>query len=137
MRVLVIDELSTSAESYLSFLDGLGYETRLCADGADALEFVQRWRPHVVMLNIDMTDFDGFEFIERIRQDPELRPRLSIACTGYECELGRTEMAGGDFDHLLPEPISWTYLHSIVQGCDMKMMDSFIQPIAVGHSRPH
>lgn len=55
-------------------------ETIVCKDGQDALEFLQariatraRLGPLIVMLDLNMPRMGGIEFLDEIRQDPQLK----------------------------------------------------------------
>lgn len=67
-RVLVVDDhADTRALAELALRDA-GYEVRQAIDGADALDTVRAWNPHVVITDIFMDTMDGVELIRALRR---------------------------------------------------------------------
>jgi len=121
MRVLLVDKDSQRVRSHLKLISDFGYEVIFCPVGTDAMETVERSRPHVIMLNLVLTDFDGFDLVARLRRDPQLCPRLLIACTGQETEHRRGEMVTEYLDHHSREAQGGEFLRKMLQDCEQAM----------------
>src|ERR1700722_2507465 len=59
-RILVVDDHKPSAESLAAALSADGCDARFVLSGVDALQAVDGWVPHVVVLDISMPEHDGF-----------------------------------------------------------------------------
>src|SRR5262245_424188 len=70
MRVLIVDDSPVSRELVRDILEPNGHEVFEAPDGAAALRKIEETRPHVVLLDIEMPQFDGYEVIRRLRKDP-------------------------------------------------------------------
>jgi CheY-like chemotaxis protein len=66
-RVLVADDNHLVRESFVELLESEGYEVRTAADGEQAVEIAEQWRPQVVLLDIHMPRLSGLETARRLR----------------------------------------------------------------------
>jgi CheY-like chemotaxis protein len=80
-RVLVVDDDPSIIELIRQLLNGEDYRIEFAADGKDALEAIEKQRPDVIFLDLLMPRMSGFEVIERLRKDPDLRNIAVIVIT--------------------------------------------------------
>ncbi len=73
-RILVVDDEPNIAELLSAALSFEGYEVGVAATGAEALDQVRTFRPHLVMLDVMLPDFDGTEVCKRLRNQGEQVP---------------------------------------------------------------
>ncbi|HEY6471422.1 MAG TPA: response regulator transcription factor [Acidimicrobiales bacterium] len=73
-RILVVDDEPNIAELLSAALTFEGYQVGVAATGAEALEQVRAFRPHLVMLDVMLPDFDGNEVCRRLRNQGEQMP---------------------------------------------------------------
>ena len=66
-RVLVVDDEENIANLVASALRRAGHEVATEASGAAAVERAAAFRPAVVVLDVMLPDFDGFEVMRRLR----------------------------------------------------------------------
>lgn len=66
VRVLLIDDEPTILDAISMTLRHQGYSVITTETGRDGLEIVERWRPHVVVLDVMLPDLDGFEVARRL-----------------------------------------------------------------------
>ena len=79
MRILVVDDhADTRALAELALQDA-GYEVRQATDGADALDVVRAWNPHVVITDIFMDTMDGVELIRTLRRHAPRTKLIAIS----------------------------------------------------------
>jgi signal transduction histidine kinase/CheY-like chemotaxis protein/ligand-binding sensor domain-containing protein len=84
-RILVVDDSSENRNLLVKLLAPVGFVVRAAADGAEAIEVWQAWRPHLIWMDIRMAGMDGREAARRIRNDE---------CRTQNDEL-KTESDGG------------------------------------------
>ena len=102
-RILVIDDEPTLRAVIGELLADRGYATLLAADGAGALEILQRERPDLVVCDVNMPKLDGYGVLEALRREPQLAPTPFIFLTS---DPGiRTGMGSGADDYLM-KPVS-------------------------------
>ena len=67
VRVLVVDDIEDAARSLALVLSLNGYISRTANDGASALELTEAFRPHCILLDVNMPGIDGLELTRRLR----------------------------------------------------------------------
>jgi DNA-binding NarL/FixJ family response regulator len=76
--VLIVDDHDGFRESARALLDAEGFAVVGCAaDGAAALAAVERLRPEVVLVDVQLPDVDGFAVAERLAAVPD-PPRVVL-----------------------------------------------------------
>lgn len=69
--VLVVDDRAVNREFFTTLLGYQGYRVLEAGDGAEALSLIKNDRPQLVISDILMPTMDGYEFVRRLRADPE------------------------------------------------------------------
>ncbi|MCB9943966.1 MAG: response regulator [Geminicoccaceae bacterium] len=68
-RVLVVDDEPNIATSLEFLMKKAGFDVEVARDGAEALLALQRPPPDLMLLDVMMPEFDGYEVCARIRKD--------------------------------------------------------------------
>jgi CheY-like chemotaxis protein len=63
-------------------LERAGHEVVTAADGAEALDAVRRYRPQIVVTDVDMPHMSGLELCRAIRADADLRHIPVVLASG-------------------------------------------------------
>src|SRR5690349_4953547 len=74
--VLVVDDEPIIAEVVSRYLDRAGYETRVAADGPQALQMAAERKPDLVVLDVMLPGLGGLEVMSRLRQ--AARERIAV-----------------------------------------------------------
>ena len=69
-RVLIVDDNSDVRRLYAIGLNQRGFEVKLAANGAEAVERISSERPDVVLLDWLMPLMDGSEVLDRLADGP-------------------------------------------------------------------
>lgn len=95
-RVMVVDDIEDSAVGLSQLLQVLGFESRPCTSGIQALQEGIEFEPEAVVLDLGMPVMDGFETAQRLQQVEWGRNALLIALTGWgtDEDFARTKNAG-------------------------------------------
>ncbi len=99
--VLIVDDephIRLLLEQTLDPLEDEDVELHVARDGAEALEFIQRERPQLVLLDVMMPKLNGFDVCKRVKEDPELASTFIIMLTakGQEFDRATGEAVGAD-----------------------------------------
>lgn len=114
--VLIVDDEYAVREVLTTFFEHeygpRGYTVETATDGAAAVAAVQRRRPSLVLLDIEMRGMNGVEALQRIRAIDPAIPVIMV--TGSQS----TRLAGDAIKHgafsYLPKPVRLQYLEHIV-----------------------
>jgi CheY-like chemotaxis protein len=63
-------------------LERAGHEVVTAADGAEALEAIRRYRPEIVVTDVDMPHMSGLDLCRAIRADADLRHIPVVLASG-------------------------------------------------------
>ncbi|MDQ4034552.1 MAG: response regulator [Chloroflexota bacterium] len=67
-RILVVEDDDTLRETLTEVLVEEGHEVRAAAHGHEALDHLDGWEPHLILLDLMMPTMDAFAFRTRQRQ---------------------------------------------------------------------
>lgn len=83
-QVLVVDDDAEVREALRDVLTDEGFDVKVAANGADALDALDRdGAPAVIILDLMMPVMDGYEFLKQREQNPSLRqvPVVVVSAT--------------------------------------------------------
>jgi putative two-component system response regulator len=103
--VLVVDDTESVRSLFRKLLSTDGHDVVAAADGAAALEAVQRHRPDVVLLDVDMPTMDGLEVCRRLKADPGTRLTPVVMVTGQTDLNDRLRGIEAGADEFLSKPV--------------------------------
>jgi len=98
-RILVVDDLKDITETTSLLFEALGHDTRVAADGRQAVDATLAFEPDIIFMDLDMPVLNGYEAAREIRQAPLPRQPFLIAltsATGAATEIA-TRAVGFDF----------------------------------------
>ncbi|GGD74484.1 EAL domain-containing protein [Lacimicrobium alkaliphilum] len=79
--ILVVDDHAVSREFLTTLFGYRGYRVLEAADGKEALEKVRETHPDLVVADVLMPTMDGFEFVQRVRAEPDIEQTRVIFYT--------------------------------------------------------
>ena len=79
---LVVEDDAVIRSVLVETLTDEGWTVREANDGATALAELEAWRPSVIVLDLAMPTMDGWEFCERLGQDPALASIPVVVVSG-------------------------------------------------------
>lgn len=87
-RILVVDDEEQVARGLAALLGARGYQVEVAHNGRAVLErLAQDPLPDLVILDYAMPELDGWEVLERVRQDPRTADLRVLLATATDIEL--------------------------------------------------
>jgi signal transduction histidine kinase/ActR/RegA family two-component response regulator len=116
VRVLVVDDDRDAVALAQAILTNAGAEARACLSAADALQVLERWRPDVLVSDIEMPGEDGYALIRSVRALPGegVSAIPAIALTAYGQPRDRLRAIAAGFNMHVPKPVDPGELTAIV-----------------------
>jgi diguanylate cyclase (GGDEF)-like protein len=93
-----------------------GYEVALASDGEEALDRARLERPDLVVLDVMMPKFDGFEVAQRLRADPRTANASIIMLTGRATSADKVIGLTSGADDYIIKPFDPVELLARVKG---------------------
>ena len=109
-RILVVDDNRDAAETLAMVLRLNGGEVETAHDGRQAVEAAERFRPHMVLLDLGMPGMNGLEVARTIRAQPWGSTVTLVAQTGWGQEEDRRRTTEAGFDDHLTKPMDHSKL---------------------------
>jgi CheY-like chemotaxis protein len=104
-RVLVIDDNSVAQTIASHALRRQSYEVQCAGDGLEALDAASKSHFDVILMDLQMPGWDGFETAARIRQLADYRETPIIAVTANCSDENRARCASCGMQDFLAKPV--------------------------------
>jgi CheY-like chemotaxis protein len=115
LRVLIVDDHRDSVLTLGILLRSEGYKVQLVQSGEEALLEADKFRPHVVLLDIEMPGRNGFEVAQEMtRRYGDACPVLIAVTSRNEEEDRRTAHSSG-FRHFVAKPYKPFVMLKLIQ----------------------
>lgn len=109
-RILIVDDEAPILMSIDFLLKRNGYVTHLARDGQEALEAIESFQPHLIILDIMMPKIDGYEVVKIMRSNPNYDHIRVIFLTAKNKESDITIGNELGVDRYITKPFSTRYL---------------------------
>jgi CheY-like chemotaxis protein len=112
-RVLIVDDDQQFRELMIDYLEDCTEVTAIevADNGYSAGEKVFRFRPTVVLLDVNMPGLDGFQVCKKIKQDVETSAIRVIIVSGFLDQKIRQQLQQAGADSCLAKPFSRAELY--------------------------
>ena len=112
--MLVVDDFSDGREMVAEYLEFRGFETHEAASGAEAIEKAIAVRPRVILMDLAMTNIDGWEATRRIKNDARTRDIIVIAVTAHALAPDEAAARQAGCDGYIAKPYDLTWLGDVI-----------------------
>jgi CheY-like chemotaxis protein/nitrogen-specific signal transduction histidine kinase len=119
-RVLVVEDNDDAREGLRLALERAGYVVSCAKDGPDAVGAFESARPEVVLVDVGLPGFDGYEVARRIRSAPGGREVLLVALTGYGQPRDRRAAEDAGFDRHVVKPVDPPQLFELLAASERR-----------------
>jgi len=112
-KLLVVDDEDEICEFLKAFFEERDFDVRTATSGEKALSELEKDKPHVILLDIQMPKMDGLEALKKIKeQTPDVKV---IMVTAVETREKIEEAMRRGADNYITKPLSLEYLERDVQ----------------------
>lgn len=81
-RVLVVDDHLDSVHTMAMLIKAIGHEVRFAINGFAGIDEARRFRPDIILLDINLPDVKGHVIARQLRHEPGLENTRILAVTG-------------------------------------------------------
>jgi len=114
LRVLIVDDDLDSVTTMGMLLEHSGYQVLTAHTGPTAVAAAIEHRPDVMLMDIGLPGFDGYEVAKRIRSQPLLSNTIIVAMSGYAPDSDPRRTAKVEIDHHLTKPADFECVRKIL-----------------------
>lgn len=105
-RVLVVEDNPLNLKLVRDVLTASGYDVLPALTGEEGVTLATTCEPDLVLMDLQLPDFDGYEALRRLREDPALASVPVVAVTAFAMREDRERARKSGFDGYLEKPIS-------------------------------
>jgi len=115
--ILIVDDNEMNRFLLSRYLRREGYSVEMAENGVQALEIIRAKKFDLMISDIMMPEMNGFELLQHIRTDPELRdiPVIMISALDEMASVVRCIEAGAE--DYLPKPFNPVLLRARINAC--------------------
>ncbi|MEA5536551.1 ATP-binding protein [Crocosphaera sp. XPORK-15E] len=103
-RILVVDDHVASRQFLANLLLSVGLSVQTATNGQEALDLWQKWQPHLIWMDLEMSIMDGCEATKRIKKTAEEHSCYILALTADFSETRRTMALSCGCDDFVGKP---------------------------------
>lgn len=113
-RVLVVDDDLDSVHSMAMLLKMMGHEVQFAINGFAALDVARSFRPDVILLDINLPDFAGYDIARQLKWEPGLGKTRILAVTGRSDDKTKQRAVEAGCEAVLAKPIAAVDLEKLI-----------------------
>ncbi|HUB23945.1 MAG TPA: response regulator [Tepidisphaeraceae bacterium] len=115
-RVLIVDDEQDIVEVLEKILeDEAKYEVEVARSGFAAGLTAEKFRPHVILMDMHLSDIDGREVARQVKSNPDLQLTKVIAISGKMTEDEAKNLPPNEFDGFLRKPFHVRQVIEIIE----------------------
>jgi two-component system cell cycle response regulator DivK len=115
-RILVVEDNDLNRKLFCDVLKANGFEVVPVADGQNVLPTARKFKPHGVVLDIQLPNVSGLELIESFQTDRALRAIPILAVTAYAGKGDEEKIRAAGAKDYLAKPVSISPFMAAVRG---------------------
>jgi CheY-like chemotaxis protein len=104
-RILLVEDNELNRDMLTRRLARRGYEVETAADGIKGLEMAGSSSPDLILLDLSLPEMDGWQVLQRLKQDPKMKSIPVMALTAHALVTDRVRALHEGFDDYDIKPI--------------------------------
>jgi PAS domain S-box-containing protein len=113
--ILLAENNQTNIDTFSSYLDACQYRLIFAKNGQEAIDMAQKFRPDIILMDIQMPVIDGLEAIATIRKNPQLAKMPIVALTALAMDTDRQKCLAVGANEYLTKPVKMKQLRTTIQ----------------------
>jgi two-component system cell cycle response regulator DivK len=105
-KVLIVEDNELNMKLFNDLLVAHGYETIQTRNGVEAVDLARKYRPNLILMDIQLPEVSGLQVTQWIKDDDELRSIPVIAITAFAMKGDEEKIRQGGCEAYLSKPIS-------------------------------
>jgi CheY-like chemotaxis protein len=106
--VLVVEDEFDSIQMVSKILSHHGVDVHIAHDGTECLTMLEELMPTLVIMDLALPEMDGWETLEKIRENPKTKNLPVAAITAYHSVNVEEDAEAAGFNAYIPKPVNTT-----------------------------
>ncbi len=103
-RVLIVDDTPATVDLTAFALKAAAFVVASATDAENAIVQVQRFRPDLILMDVQMPGVDGLTLTRRLKSDPATRHIVVVAFTAFAMSGDEAKMRAAGCDGYIAKP---------------------------------
>ena len=113
--ILFVEDTTEQRDLLAMFLGMNGYRVEVADNGMEGLTQARKLRPDLILLDLGMPKMDGYEMMEELRADDELKDIPMIVVSAWTAANYREQAEAAGADAFIAKPFELTHVLAMVQ----------------------
>jgi len=114
-RILIVEDNPSNRLLIKDVLEFQGYEIIEAEDGQGGIDMAKKYKPDLIIMDIQMPKMDGITAGKIIRDDPDTKDIKIIAVTSFAMLGDKERIIEAGFDQYISKPINTRELPGLIK----------------------
>jgi CheY-like chemotaxis protein/two-component sensor histidine kinase len=115
IKILAVDDDADARQLLTAILERCGAQVKTCESAAQALVFLEEFKPDVLVSDIGMPGEDGYSLINKVRANENGQQRIpAVALTAFARVEDRLKALAAGFNMHVPKPVEPAELTMVI-----------------------
>ncbi len=105
-KVLIVEDNELNMKLFSDLLDAHGFETEQTREGLKAINLAKKFRPDLILMDIQLPEVSGLEVTKWIKDDKTLSDIPIIAVTAFAMKGDEKRIRDGGCEAYISKPIN-------------------------------
>ncbi|MEN9373542.1 MAG: hypothetical protein RIR79_1094 [Pseudomonadota bacterium] len=101
---MVVDDSLSARRATVQFMKDAGFDVRSAIDGIEAIAILAKWKPRILLVDMEMPRMNGLELTAHIRAQPDMEDIPIIMITSRSTEKHRSQATAAGVNVYLTKP---------------------------------
>lgn len=115
-RILIVEDQDDLRTILRDFLKARGYDIVEAVDGGEGVAQARSTQPDLILMDIQLPVFDGYEATRQIKADPSTRTTPVIAVSSFAMKGDEEKARASGCDGYVTKPYSPVKLLAVIRG---------------------
>lgn len=105
-KILIVEDNELNMKLFADLLDAHGYETQQTREGLKAIGMARKFKPDLILMDIQLPEVSGLEVTKWIKDDKSLANIPIVAVTAFAMKGDEKRIRDGGCEAYIAKPIS-------------------------------
>lgn len=103
--ILIVEDNPSNLKLVKTILTVEGYEIQTATNAEEAIELLNTFHPHLILMDLQLPGMDGLELTQKLKSDPRFQKIIIVALTAYAMTRDEEKALARGCDGYMTKPI--------------------------------